>query len=926
MKPGDTLGAYQVLAMLGEGGMGEVYRARDTRLKRDVALKVLPDAVAGDQKKLARFQREAELLATLNHPNIAAIYGIEEADGAVGLALELVEGEDLSRHIARGALPLPEALAIARQIADALEAAHERGVIHRDLKPANIKITPDGRVKVLDFGLAKMLEPGASSGDFGGGSSGPRPSALTMPPAMASPAMTMRGAIVGTPAYMSPEQARGTPADRRADIWAFGCVLFEMLTGKRAFDAGDSVSDAIVAVLSREPDWTALPADLPPRVRTVLGRCLQKDARKRLRDIADVRLELDEEPLDAAAPALAVLPTAPRRPAWRRATGAVAIALIAAVIGGVSVWRFAGASPSGPVPVTRFSFLLPEGQQLSRPGHQFVAVSPDGSRIVYVANGRLYVRPMSELAAREIPGTNLGAENPAFSPDGQSIVFSARSEGALKRIALSGGAPVTICPAGAVFGLHWAWDGSILFAQEQGARGILRVSAGGGTPKEVVAVKGREQAHGPQLLPDGDHVLFTLATGTGGTRWDTAQIVVQSIKTGERKTLVNGGTDGRYLPGGHLVYGLAGALLAVRFDLQRLELVGGPLPVVEGVRSSMSVSGSMQFAVSDTGTLVYVAGRVGALSDARDLALADRSGTVERLRLPAREYANPRVSPDGTRVAVGIDDGNTSDIWIYELSGASPIRRLTFGGRNRLPIWSHDARRIAFQSDREGDEGIFWQPADGSGSAERLTKAETGVSHAPESWSPDDAHILYSATTGTNVVLWSLSPADRKAAPFGTVSSSEPTNAVFSPDGRWVAYTTTEGGSRRILVQPFPPTGARYEVSESAGSSIYPMWSADGKELLWVGGGGGGSRSFTAVSVNARQGFAVGNPVVLPNRLGVIGPSVQRTLDLTPAGKFIGVVVPESTRTEPPVAPMFQVVLGWFEELKAKVPTGGQAK
>jgi len=276
--PGARLGAYEVLSALGAGGMGEVYRARDTRLKRDVALKVLPDAVAGDQKKLARFQREAELLATLNHPNIAAIYGIEEADGAVGLALELVEGDDLSHHIARGALPLPEALAIARQIADALEAAHERGVIHRDLKPANIKITPDGRVKVLDFGLAKMLEPGASSGDFGGGSSGPRPSALTMPPAMASPAMTMRGAIVGTPAYMSPEQARGTPADRRADIWAFGCVLFEMLTGKRAFDAGDSVSDAIVAVLSREPDWTALPADLPPRVRTVLGRCLQKDA------------------------------------------------------------------------------------------------------------------------------------------------------------------------------------------------------------------------------------------------------------------------------------------------------------------------------------------------------------------------------------------------------------------------------------------------------------------------------------------------------------------------------------------------------------------------------------------------------------------------------------------------------------------------
>ena len=446
----------------------------------------------------------------------------------------------------------------------------------------------------------------------------------------------------------------------------------------------------------------------------------------------------------------------------------------------------------------------------------------------------------------------------------------------------------------------------------------MRVSADGGTPQVLIEVKGCEQAHGPQLLPDGDHILFTLAAGTGAPRWDTAQIVVQSIKTGERKTLVNGGSDGRYLPSGHLIYGLGGVLFAVKLDLPRLELVGGPVPVVEGVRSSGTLSGSMQFSVSNNGTLVYLPGRVGTLSDAQDLALADRSGAIEHLKLPPSGYSTPRVSQDGTRVAVGIDDGKTSDIWIYELSGATAIRRLTFGGRNRLPTWSHDGLRIAFQSDRDGDEGIFWQLADGSGSAERLTTAAPGVYHSPESWSPDSAHLLFSATTGSDIVLWSLSLADKKVAAVGGIRSSEPTNATFSPDGRWLAYTTTEGGGRRILVQPFPATGAKYEISPSGASSIYPLWSSDGKELFWIGGVGAGPASINAVSVTTRTGFAVGNPVAVPNRLAVIGPSVQRTLDITPAGKFIGIVAPGSAATEAPIAPTFQMVLNWFEELKAR--------
>ena len=407
-------------------------------------------------------------------------------------------------------------------------------------------------------------------------------------------------------------------------------------------------------------------------------------------------------------------------------------------------------------------------------------------------------------------------------------------------------------------------------------------------------------------------MLFTLTTGLGANRWNNAQIVVQSLKSGERKTLVTGGTDGRYLASGHLVYGLGGALLAVAFDHHSLTLTGGPVAVVEGVRSSGTLSGSMQFSVSDTGSLVYLPGRVGTASDPAELAFADRTGRVEWLKLPAAAYAQPRVAPDGTRLAVAIDDGKVSDIWIYELSGDTAIRRLSSGGHNQRPIWSADSKRVAFQSDRDGDEGLFWQPADGSAAAERLTKPNAGTSHAPESWGPHGAHLLFSATTGPNTSLWTLSLADRKAAPFGAVQSTEPTNAVFSRDGRWVAYSSTEGG-RRIMVQPFPATGAKYEVSVD---SMYPQWSADGSELL-----GSGSGQFSAVRVKTQPGFSVGNPVTIPFPLALPGPSLPRSYDVTPAGKFIGLIAPESVRTAAPIPPVFQVVLNWFEELRAKVPT-----
>ena len=901
--PGTHLGVYEVTAPIGAGGMGEVYRAHDTKLGRDVALKILPADFASDPERAARFTREAQTLAALNHPGIAAIHGLEASGATQFLVLELVDGGTLADRLTRGPLPIDEALQIARQVADALEAAHSKGIIHRDLKPANIALTAHDQVKVLDFGLAKALEPGSGFRDPGSGG-------LANSPTITSPAaMTQVGMILGTAAYMSPEQAKGRVADKRSDVWAFGVILYEMLAGTVAFQ-GEDVLDTLTAVTRGEPDWRALPAGTPAHVRTLLERCLKKDRKERIADLAVAQFLLD--PRSTLTSGDTPAPAARTQPVWRLAIGALVIAIVAAALGGAGVWRFA--SSAATVPITRLSFPLAEGQQLSRLGHQSVAVSPDGSQIVYVANGRLFLRSRSALEARPIPGTESGPENPAFSPDGRSIVFGSRLDGVLKRIAVTGGAPVTICPAGAVFGLSWAWDGSILFAQEQGTRGVLRVSADGGTPAVVIEVKGREEAHGPQLLPDGQHILFTLATGTGAGRWYSADIVVQSLTSGERKTLVHGGTDGRYLPTGHLVYGLSGVLLAAPFDPKRLELTSGPVPMVEGVRSSGALSGSMQFSVSNTGSLVYIPGQVGTVSDQRDLALVDRKGTVERLKVTSGAYATPRMSPDGTRLAVGLDDGKISDVWIYELSGASAMRRLTLGGDNRLPVWSADSRRVAFQSDREGDEGIFWQPADGSGSAERLTKPEPGTSHSPESWSPDGTHVLFSATTGSTVVLWTLSLPDKKVAPFGGVQSSEPTNAVFSRDGRWVAYSSSEGG-RRIFVQPFPATGAKYDVSGSGGSAFYPLWSADGRELLWSAGGG-----FTMVSVTTQPGLTFGNPVTVKHPLGIIGPSVSRTLDVTASGKFLGMIAPESTPAAAPVPPRFEVVLNWFEELKARVP------
>jgi Tol biopolymer transport system component len=908
LTPGTRIGVYEISAAIGEGGMGQVFRATDTKLKRQVAIKILPPSIAADADRLARFQREAEVLASLNHPNIAHIHGLEESVGTIALVMELVEGDDLSQRIARGAIPLDEALPIAKQIAEALEAAHEQGIIHRDLKPANIKVRSDGTVKVLDFGLAKAMEPAAGSSP-----------SMSISPTLTTPAMmTGVGMILGTAAYMSPEQAKGRTVDRRADVWAFGCVLYEMLTGRRAF-GGDDVQDTFVAIMRDEPDWARLPASLPPALGTYLKRCLQKDARQRVQAIGDVRLAL-EGAFETTVPGTAApAPAAQRRPLWRRAMP-VAAAVVAGAIVGVAAWTLKPTPPAPPAPVTRFALTLGEGQQFTAIGAQSLAVSPDGTRFVYVANNQLYLRSLSDLEARPVPGTQQAMTPlvPVFSPDGQSIAFYSNVDRAIKKIAVSGGAAVTICPASPLLGMTWD-SGWIVFGQ--GSQGILRVSANGGQPTVLASVKSNERAASPQVLPGGDWVLFTVATAATTEGWDKAQIVVQSVKTAARKPLVSGGSDARYVSTGHLVYARGGVLFAVPFDLRHLAVTGGPVPVVEGVkRSPNGTFDTAHLSLSRTGSLVFIPGPVTTSGGQSDLALIDRTGTVQPLKLPPAAYEYPRLSPDGKRIAVGSDDGKEAIVWIDDVSGTTAIRRLTLGGRNRVPIWSADGEHVAFQSDREGDLAIWWQRADGTTGAERLTKPDDkDTAHEPESWSPDGKTLLFSVAKGTSYAVAALSLSDNKVTPIDGTQSAQPPSATLSPDGRWVAYSTAAPGLApdSLFVQPFPTTGATYPISK--GTGIHPTWAPDGKELFYSPVAG----QLAAVSVTTRPAFTFGNPVTMPRVFLDRGPGFERNNDITRDGKqFLGVVAAgQNTASGAAAAPQIQVVLNWTEELKARVPT-----
>ena len=899
---GRRLGALAIGASLGRGGMGEVYRARDTRLGRDVALKALPDAFARDPNRLARFRREAQILASLNHPNIAAIYGVEEAGDVYAIVLELVEGPTLAERLERGAIPVVEALPIARQMAEGLEAAHERGIVHRDLKPGNVKLRPDGMVKVLDFGLARAFDTQADS------------EGVESSPASSGDATnTNVGALLGTPGYMSPEQRRGGMADKRSDIWAFGTVFYEILTGRRVPDV-DPQSGVLVG--DRAIDLTALPDATPPAVRRLISRCLEPDPRQRLRDIGEARIVLEDPLATSAEDAGRTADLRGIRPLGRAAVVVIAAAMIAAA--GIAGWYL---KPSPPLAVTRFQIALQEARDdvsVSGNSRPTIALSRDGSQIVYATNERLYVRSMSESVAQPIRGSesHQSAIAPAFSPDGRFVVFWALSDRTLKRIAVTGGAAETICAAENPFGLEWTAD-HILFAQP--GRGIMRVAPDGGAPTVIAAIKDGEQADGPQLLPGSTHVLFSIATGTSRDRWDRAQVVAHSLTTGERKTLLIGGSGARYIPTGHLVYAVGGTLFARAFDAERLEVEETAVPVVVGVgRAVGGVAGVAQFSVSDNGTLVYVVGPPSPTAAADHLALVDRQGRIQPLNVPPGLYGFPRASPDGSRIVFGTDDGKEAIVWTLELTGGRAMQRLTSGGNNRFPIWTSDGKRVVFQSDRDGDRALFWQLADGTGAAERLTTPEKEEAHVPDSWSPRTDLLMFSVASEAGFSLRTLSLPSRAITEYGGVTSVDPPNAVFSPDGRWVAYASSSArGRTTVHVQPFPATGAKFMLPARGFDTPHAVtWSADGKELFYDPRPGG----FESVRVITTPGFAFGEPVAHTRPFRSSPPEARRMHDVTPSGQFLGLTTTQgSAETQ---VPQVQVVLNWFQELRQRMLTG----
>ena len=886
---GTRLGSYEIVTQIGAGGMGEVYEARDTKLGRNVAIKVLPAAFVNDPDRLSRFQREARMLAALNHSNIATIHGLEHSDGAHFLIMELVSGETLAERIKReGAVPIKEALKIAVQIAEALEAAHEKGIIHRDLKPANVKVTTEGTLKVLDFGLAK-----AFAGDAGDSNPSQSPTL--------SAVATMQGVLLGTAAYMSPEQARGKAVDKRTDIWAFGCVLYELLTGKQAFH-GEGTTDILAAVVRAEPDWSKLPLSTPAQIRTLLKRCLQKEKRLRMQSAGDARIEIEEA---LTAPTIVVATSTRRLSSWRQAVALALGALAFLGIGGIAVWNL---KPSSPLPVIRTVINLPAGQQLAGlENGPAVALSPDGSHLAYVARlgdtQQLYLRAMDSLEAKSVPGTE-GAVSPFFSPDGQWVGFFAG--GKLKKVSVSGGAALALGDAAIPLGASWGSQGKIAFAPTT-VGVLLQVPDAGGAQQALTSFEKAEVSQRwPEFLPDGKEVLF--ATGPSGVNFTNAQVAVRSLVTNERRNLIQGATQPRYARSGHLVYAQGGNLMAVPFDSQLLAVTGTAVPVVEGVLQS-PFNGAAQYNLSTTGSLVYVTG--GIQSALGRLVWVSREGAEQTLAAPVRAYQFPRLSPDGHRVGVGITE-QESQIWVFDLARQT-LTRLTFEGKvnNRL-AWTPDGKRVAFQSNKEGPSNVFWQLADGSGGLERLTTSE--YLQAPSSWSSDGqllAFIEIDPATGQDI--WVLRLNDHKAQPFLQTQFNE-SSPRFSPDGRWLAYNSDESGRYEVYVQPYPGPGGKWQISTEGGTE--PVWNPNGRELFYRS-----SNKMMAVDISTQPNFAAGTPRMLFEGRYELASVPTDNYDVPHDGQRFLMIKPAEPTSSSSLTQIV-VVQNWFEELKRRVPTG----
>ena len=915
LAPGARIGSYEIVSLLGAGGMGEVYRAADHTLARDVAIKVLPDAVAADSDRLARFRREAQVLASLNHPHIAAIYGFEDVEGVHALVLELVDGPTLADRIAEGPIPIDEALPIAKQIADALEGAHEHGIIHRDLKPANIKVRPDGTVKVLDFGLAKALEPAALSG-----------ASATMSPTLTSPVlMTGVGVMLGTAAYMSPEQAKGRVVDRRSDIWAFGCVLYEMLTGTRPFEAED-IAETLAYVLTKEPDWTRLPPQLPAAVTAVLRRCLVKDRRRRIGDIAAVQFAFDESTSLSSVPAVDQSAVPKPSSGWRRLASYAAVLLFGVTVTTIGAWAIVRMNTRAPQPV-RFTITPPVALPLSvtSPGaggtaqDRAIAITPDGQHLLYrvgenLQNYQLMLRDVDALEARPLTGIG-GVREPTLSPDGRWVAFFTMGE--LRKVSISGGPSITLSRIQTnPRGLTWSDDDTLYYAVT-GPDLLYSVSAAGGEPKVVMKPDpSRNEAafFFPWALPGGRGLLITILAQTAAGTADNGQIAWVDPRTGERKILVRGGSQAQYVKSGHIVYVAAGSLRAVPFDLRRVEVVGDAVPVVEGVNTTLAGEG--QFAVSDTGTLMYVPGVATGTGPQYTLVWVNREGREEPIGVPPRAYIYPRISPDGTRIALDIRD-QENDIWIWDVKRQT-MARLTFDpGLDRAPVWTPDGRRVIFSSQRGGlasGGNIFWQSADGSGTVERLT--ESPNAQYATSVSPDGAKVLLrddSPKTRRDVGM--VAPgANRQTQPLLQMPFDEE-NAEVSPDGRWLAYQSNESGQSQVYVRPFPQVDSgRWQISTMGGSR--PAWARTGRELFYLDN----NNLMTAVPVQTSPTFSAGNPKKVFEARYLV-PNNARTYDVSADGqRFLMIKSVAEARDAGAPPPSIVVVLNWFEELKQRVP------
>jgi eukaryotic-like serine/threonine-protein kinase len=875
LESGARLGVYEIAALIGAGGMGEVYRARDTRLWRDVAIKILPDGVMGDNDRRSRFEREAQVLASLNHAGIATIHGVEEWGAGVALVMELVEGSTLAERIQAGPMAMAEARTIARQICEALEYAHERGIIHRDLKPANIKVRPDGAVKLLDFGLAKALEPDEAPGA--------RTTNATHSPTL-SLAGTRAGVILGTAAYMAPEQARGGPADRRADIWAFGCVLFEMLSGKQPFD-GDTISDTLAAVLRMEPDWTRVPTDTPSHIRRLLKRCLDKDPRRRLQHIGDARLELDE----AVEPASLATSTSPRpRMVWPIAAG---IVVGAALVG--APWAFLPAK-APPSEVRRFRIALPTPTSI---GAQSLVLSPDGRTIVTsigVPPAPLYRRRLDSPTFEQIRGAELAAA-PFFSPDSKWVAFF--SEGKLKKVPIDGGLTFTICDAPLQVQGTWGDDDSIVVAS---GNTLLRVAASGGVLQPIVEVPDSEGPLAqPIFLPGSQAVLARAglvvgaAVERGSGRRGITHIVAVDLRSLARHMVVEGSSP-RLAFTGDLLFEQGGGMWAVGFDAKKLVAVGSPVRVIDSVRFNRIQA---LFSTARDGTLVFVS---GGGDRASSMVWLDRTGKATQALEERAAFQSPRLSPDGKRVVVSIGAGAGIDLWVYEFERGTRLR-LTTSGVNRRAIWYPDGTRIAFYSApiAGGEQDLFALPASG-GSATRLLSRT--AAQFPDAISPQGRLLVFDEG-GTTRDLWIL-PLDGGAPRPLVVTPFNERGAVLSPDGRWLAFVSDESGRAEVYVQPFPGPGAKVPISTAGG--LQPVWARNGREVFFRQ-----SEQLMAVAV-ASDPFRVG----AAKRLFELEANVYNMdvnfadYDVAPDGRFLAV------RNDRPTVDELEVVLNWTEELR----------